>query len=131
MSLAEYEEFVYGAGLLDADDPVAEWEAVRRADRARRRRSSRASAELRVVADGTDLTLGVAGRHWIPAQGRENFPDGEIFTAPIEDRVDGHDPLHVPGGLPGPRGARRAAPVRGRRGRRGDGRARRRTSSSR
>jgi aminopeptidase len=42
-----------------------------------------------VVTDGTDLTLGVGGRQWIPAQGRENFPDGEIFTAPIEDRVDG------------------------------------------
>ena len=88
MSLAEYEEFVYGAGLLDADDPVAEWEAFA-ARIARVGEFLAGVGELRVVTDGTDLTLGVGGRQWIPAQGRENFPDGEIFTAPIEDRVDG------------------------------------------
>ena len=61
MSLADYEEFVYGAGLLDADDPVAEWEAFA-ARLARVGEFLAGVAELRVVADGTDLTLGVAGR---------------------------------------------------------------------
>ena len=88
MSLAEYEEFVYGAGLLDAADPVAEWEAF--AARIRRVGDFLAGVKtLRVVADGTDLTLGVGGRHWIPAEGRENFPDGEVFTGPVEDSVEG------------------------------------------
>jgi aminopeptidase len=88
MSLAEYEEFVYGAGRLDADDPVAEWrsfgEELRRiAEWLGGRR------ELRVVADGTDLTLGVADRTWIASDGKENFPDGEIFTGPEETSVEG------------------------------------------
>ena len=88
MSLAEYEEFVYGAGLLDEDDPVALWEAFSR------RLGGVADflagvSQLRVVADGTDLTLGVGGRTWVPAQGLENFPDGEVFTAPLETSVEG------------------------------------------
>ena len=88
MSLDEYEDFVYRAGLLDADDPVSEWKALgegfaRLADWLGGKR------ELRVVGDGTDLTLGVKGRTWIPCDGRENFPDGEVFTGPEETSVNG------------------------------------------
>ncbi len=88
MSLAEYEDFVYGAGLVDEDDPVALWEAF--SGRLMRVADFLAGvSELRIVADGTDLTLGVAGRTWIPARGHENFPDGEVYTAPIETSVEG------------------------------------------
>ncbi len=88
MSLAKYEDFVYHAGLLDQDDPVAEWEALGRryaglAEWLDQRR------EIRVVGDGTDLTLGVEGRTWVPCGGRENFPDGEVFPGPVETKVDG------------------------------------------
>ena len=31
---------------------------------------------------GTDLTLGVEGRTWIPCAGEHNMPDGEFFTGP-------------------------------------------------
>ena len=88
MSLAEYEEFVYGAGLLDRDDPVGEW----RSFGATLRRLGEwlgTKRELRLVADGTDLTVGVAGRTWIPAEGKENFPDGEVFTGPVETSLEG------------------------------------------
>jgi aminopeptidase len=88
MSLRQYEDFVYGAGFLDSPDPAAVWAGLgERIERLARFLEER--RELRVVAEGTDLTLGVAGRHWIPSQGRENFPDGEVFTAPLEDAVDG------------------------------------------
>jgi aminopeptidase len=88
MSLAEYEEFVYRAGLLDEDDPIALWEEFARRLQGVAGFLSGVS-ELRVVADGTDLTLGVGGRTWVPAQGKENFPDGEVFTAPLETTVEG------------------------------------------
>jgi aminopeptidase len=46
--------------------------------------------ELRFVAEGTDLTLAVGGdRSWLPADGHENFPDGEVFTAPLDDSAEG------------------------------------------
>jgi aminopeptidase len=88
MSLAEYEDFVYRAAFLDADDPPARWEEFG----ARIERIAaflRGKRELRIVADGTDLTLGVEGRNWIVSRGHENLPDGEVFTAPVETTVEG------------------------------------------
>ena len=41
------------------------------------------------MAPGTDLHLSVEGRTWLNDEGRKNFPGGEIFTAPIEDSVNG------------------------------------------
>jgi len=88
MSLAEYEDFLYGAAFLDDPDPVARWRefGVRLAGVAEFLASKR---ELRVVADGTDLRLVTEGRTWIPSNGQENFPDGEVFTGPVETSVEG------------------------------------------
>jgi aminopeptidase len=33
--------------------------------------------------------MSVAGRRWVNCDGHENFPDGEVFTGPIEDSVNG------------------------------------------
>lgn len=88
MSLAEYEEFVFGAGKLDAENPVAEWE----------QQSARqqdlidwlsARDEVHIVGPDTNLRVRTGGRTWINADGKRNFPDGEIFTGPIEDSVNG------------------------------------------
>jgi aminopeptidase len=88
MSLAQYEDFVYGAGFLDDPDPLRRWrefgaEIDRVADFLSEKR------QLRVVADGTDLRLSVDGRDWLRAKGEENFPDGEVFTAPLETSIEG------------------------------------------
>jgi len=102
MSLEDYENFVYRAGLLDRDDPVAEWQAL----------GGRLSGlagwlggkrEIRVVAGGTDLTLGVEGRTWVSSEGRENFPDGEVFTGPVEASVAGTVRFTYPAGYGGRR----------------------------
>jgi aminopeptidase len=88
MSLAEYEDFVYGAGFLDDPDPVGRWREF--AERIERLAGFLAGKrELRVVAEGTDLRLVTEGRTWIPSKGQENFPDGEVFTAPLETSVEG------------------------------------------
>jgi aminopeptidase len=88
MSLADYEEFVYGAGLLDDDDPVARWREVS-AEQARLIEWLSDKREIRVVAEDTDLTVNVGGRTWVNADGVHNFPDGEIFTGPVEESVEG------------------------------------------
>src|SRR5919204_3758773 len=88
MSLEQYERFVWKAGMLDDDDPAASWTAF--AERVARVASFLGTkSEVRLVAEDTDLTLGVGGRTWIPAGGGENFPDGETFTGPVEDSVEG------------------------------------------
>ena len=88
-TLAEFSEFVFAAGHVGDPDPVAFW----------KRQSARqvqvidrlsAVSQLRIVADDTDLRVDVSGRSWINADGRENFPDGEVFTSPVHERTSGH-----------------------------------------
>jgi len=88
MSLAEYEQFVYSSAFLDDADPVQRWRAFS-AELHRIAEVLSAKQELRFVAEGTDLTLAVGGRTWLPADGHENFPDGEVFTAPHETSAEG------------------------------------------
>jgi aminopeptidase len=88
MSLAAYEEHVYRAALLDRDDPVEAWRAL--GSRIRRLADWLAGVrELRVVAEETDLRVGVEGGTWIVCDGKENMPDGEVFTAPLVTSVEG------------------------------------------
>lgn len=88
MSLSEYEEFVFGAGLIDHPDPVAAWEKVQR-EQERIVRFLETKDELRLVGPDVDLTVRTGGRRWINAAGEHNFPDGEVFTGPIESATAG------------------------------------------
>jgi aminopeptidase len=89
MSLAQYEEFVYAAAFLDDGDPVARWRAFA-GELERVAELLNTKQELRFVAEGTDLTFAVGGdRTWLPSDGHENFPDGEVFTAPLDDSAEG------------------------------------------
>src|SRR5687767_7782740 len=63
MSLAEYEQFVYGAGRLFEPDPVASWKGFAKHAFAAKE-FLEGIRELRIVAEGTDLTLSVEGRTW-------------------------------------------------------------------
>jgi aminopeptidase len=88
MSLSDYEDFLYGAALLDDGDAGARWRAF--SEQLRRVAEFLSEKrELRIVADCTDLTLAVGGRTWIASAGHENLPDGEVFTAPHERSVEG------------------------------------------
>jgi len=88
MSLAAYEDFVYRAGWLHLPDPVAAWRGFAEKLGAVADRLSGVRT-LRVLAEDTDLTVGVAGRTWVPCNGERNFPDGEVFTGPIETETTG------------------------------------------
>lgn len=89
MSLEEYEDFVYSAILPDLDDPVGYW----------RRISSRQQQvvdwlkgkhEVHLVGPETDLRLRIDDRQFINCDCHENVPDGEVFTGPVEDSMEGH-----------------------------------------
>ena len=89
MSLEDYENFVYGAGLLDKDDPVAEWKRISE-EQERWVRYLDTKKELHILSEGTDIKVSVSGRKWINCDGRQNFPDGEIFTSPVHEDINGH-----------------------------------------
>src|SRR4051794_16028675 len=88
MALADYEDFVYRAGWLHLADPVAAWRDFSVKLDQIVERLARVST-VRVLAEDTDITVGVAGRRWIPCHGDRNFPDGEVFTAPVETETRG------------------------------------------
>ena len=73
------------ACLATDGDPVPRGSLVRR--RSAPGRLDPGPEEVRIQAPGTDITLGVAGRTWIPCVGEHNMPDGEFFTGPVEDAV--------------------------------------------
>ncbi len=88
MSLREYEDFVYGAGLLDADDPVAQWQA----ESARQQKLIDwlvGKDQIVIKGSNVDLQMSIKGRSFKQAAGKENFPDGEIYTSPVEESVSG------------------------------------------
>ncbi|NLS94640.1 MAG: aminopeptidase [Planctomycetaceae bacterium] len=89
MSLAAYERFVYAAGKLDLDDPAAEWRRISERQQRVVDHLNRVREVRFTTPKGTDLTVGVEGRTWINCDGHENFPDGEVFTGPIEDATQG------------------------------------------
>ena len=88
MSLEEYEEFVYKAGMLDKEDPVAEWEKVAQKQE-KWIEYLNGKKQLHIISEQTDLTVGIDSRKWINCCGKENFPDGEIFTSPQENNING------------------------------------------
>ncbi|BCN32807.1 aminopeptidase [Anaeromicropila herbilytica] len=45
--------------------------------------------KVRIVGTGTDLTFSIKGIPAIPCAGDCNIPDGEVFTAPVRESVNG------------------------------------------
>jgi aminopeptidase len=95
MGIAEFAAFVRGALFLDRDDPLAAWRELhdfqaRLVDRLAPAR------ELRIEAEGTDLTLSVEGRTWVNSDGKRNMPSGEVFTGPHERSAEGRIRFTIP-----------------------------------
>jgi aminopeptidase len=96
MSLEEYEDFVYGSILLDTEDPVKEWlEISKKQDEICRFLETKKT--LHVKSKDTDLTMRIEGRKWINCDAKLNVPDGEVFTTPHEDSVNGVIRFSFPG----------------------------------
>ena len=81
MSFREFEDFLYGACLLD-------WDAER--DRmAKYAERFDAADEVRLVGEETDLRLSVEGRNAEIDAGGANVPGGEFYFSPVEDSAEG------------------------------------------
>jgi aminopeptidase len=102
MSTGDFAALIERALFLDRDDPVAAWGELHDTQEGLIERLSSAS-ELRIEAEGTDLTLRVEGRTWVNSDGKRNMPSGEVFTGPHEDSAEGVIRYTVPsspGGVP-------------------------------
>ncbi len=88
MSMDEYQDFVYGATLID-------WEEESKNLFLMKEHLERHS-DIRYVGPETDLYAKTEGRIWIASDGKRNLPSGEVFTAPIEDSVEGKIYFDIP-----------------------------------
>ncbi len=88
MGQPDYEAFVASAMFLDRPDPAEAWRELGRRQ-AGLVAFMNGVRDVRIEADGTDLSLSVAGRTWINSDGRRNMPSGEIFSGPVEDSPRG------------------------------------------
>lgn len=77
MLLREYEDFVFNAGLLFEDDPVAAWARVEQ-EQQRYVDFLNQCTHIRIVAEDTDLEYRCAGRNWINGAGKIHFRQKEI-----------------------------------------------------
>jgi aminopeptidase len=88
MGLGEYRDFVFNACKLNEPDPAAVWisESLKQNEIVRRLRGG---DKISLKGPNIDVTLSIKGRPFVVADGKVNFPDGEIFTSPLENSANG------------------------------------------
>ena len=52
--------------------------------------------QVQISGPGTDLRFSIKGINAIPCGGTHNIPDGEVFTAPVKNSVQGHVQFNAP-----------------------------------
>ena len=81
MGLEEFQDFFYKACLRD-------WGKEQEKLQALAERLNDAHL-IEVHGEKTNLRLSAKGRVFVPCAGAYNMPDGEVFTAPVDDSVEG------------------------------------------
>ncbi len=94
VDLETLQDMFFDACLLDYESAAVDWRATA---------AKLCGAKTVRIVDGqeTDLSFSVAGRGWVVCDGKINLPDGEIYTAPVTDTVDGVIRFDLPGSLGG------------------------------
>jgi aminopeptidase len=88
MSLDEYEDYLFSACCID-------WKAESKKQDKLKKLMDR-TKNVRIVAPDTELRFSIDGLPGIKCDGRFNMPDGEVFTAPVRDSVQGHITYNCP-----------------------------------
>lgn len=88
MSMQAYEDFVFRANFTELDDPVAAWKEVERGQQ-RIVDWLKGRDQVTVQGPNADLHLSIKDRVFMNSSGRFNMPDGEVYTGPVEESVNG------------------------------------------
>ena len=81
MSLNEYENFVFGACLID-------WERFgKRLDKFKL--IFEKGNEVHLIGEGVDLKFSIKNKNCVADKGHENMPGGEVFMAPVRESMNG------------------------------------------
>lgn len=88
MSTERFEDFYFDVCNLDYSRMDAAMEPLRQL--------MERTDQVRIVSPGTDLTFSIKGMSAIKCSGQCNLPDGECYTAPVRDSVNGTISYNVP-----------------------------------
>lgn len=88
MTLEEYEKFVFDACNLYEENPVATWQNFGK-NQQKTVDYLNSKTQIRYVGSNCDLSFSTQGRIWINSDGKTNMPSGEIYTAPVDDSMNG------------------------------------------
>lgn len=82
MPTEQFRQFFYQACLFD-------YKKLEQAMKPLQKRLERTEI-IQLKGEGTDIEFSVEDQNWIPCYGKRNIPDGELFSSPILDSVNGH-----------------------------------------
>ena len=88
MSTESFEDFFYDVCTLDYQKMEnamdALYDLMKRTDK------------VRIIAPGTDLSFSIKGIGANKCSGHRNIPDGEVYSAPVKDSVNGYITYNTP-----------------------------------
>ncbi len=82
MPTQKFTDFYYNACLLDYNELA---EAMKPLEERLRNTDI-----IHLKGEGTDIEFSVKDQNWISCYGKRNIPDGELFSSPVLDSVNGH-----------------------------------------
>jgi aminopeptidase len=95
MGFFAYQEMLYQACALGEEEPVGHWQQMAQ-QQARIIEWLADKESVSVRGPGIELDFKLTGRKWESAHGKLNFPDGEIYTGPVEESVEGEIHFNLP-----------------------------------
>ncbi|WPX07696.1 aminopeptidase [Anaerocellum danielii] len=93
MSLEEFEDFYFDVCNLDYSKMSRAMDALVEL--------MQKTDEVRIVAKDTDLRFSIKGMKAVKCDGHMNIPDGEVYTAPVKDSVNGFITYNTPSNYAG------------------------------
>jgi aminopeptidase len=95
MSLKEYENFIFQSCFLYEENPIEAWKQLGRNQQTATDYLNKCK-NIHYKGSNIDIKFSTDGRTWINSDGKANMPSGEIYTAPVEDSVNGQVKFTLP-----------------------------------
>ncbi len=95
MSLKEYEHFIFQSCFLYEENPIEAWKQLGKNQQVATDYLNKCS-RIQYKGSNIDIEFSTIGRTWINSDGKANMPSGEIYTAPVEDSVNGTVKFTIP-----------------------------------
>lgn len=95
MGTEEYKEFVFEMCKLNEVDPVAKWKELA-LNQTKWIDRLKGKDRLELKGPNIDLTMSIKDRTFLAGDGKENFPDGEIYCSPVENSTNGWIKFNYP-----------------------------------